>query len=176
MQPVSSRSGPILGIALTIVLAGAVQASAGTTAQPLFRIERSKNANVVQYDARVRDDGSLDRDRPVDAYWLRLASTGERRELKWLARTAAYGFDADWQPDGSLELDMVAPIGRRVRVMRTEEGWQARTRIGGRECRIDRIFVQSKERRWRLPKVQFIDFGGVEVAGGEECTERYVPD
>jgi hypothetical protein len=175
MQPVVPRSAKTLAVALVLALSGPLPAWAGTTAQPLFRIERSKNANVVQYDARVRADGSLSRDEPVDAYWLRLASTGERRELKWLARTAAYGFEVDWQPDGGVELEMVAPIGRRVRVVRTEQGWQARTRIDGRDCRIERIFVQSKERRWLPPKVEFIDFAGAEVGSGAECREHYVP-
>ena len=169
--------GPIAAIPfLMLVLAAAAPATAETTSQPLFRIERSKNANVVQYDARVRSDGNLDRKEPVDAYWLRLASTGERKELKWLARRAAYGFEVDWQKDGSLELDMVAPIGRRVRVLKTANGWEARTRIDGRESRIERIYVKSQERRFRLPKVDFIDFAGVDVESGEPRSERYVPD
>ncbi|MGI9592268.1 MAG: DUF4833 domain-containing protein [Myxococcota bacterium] len=169
--------GPIAAILLlALVLAAAASAAAETTSQPLFRIERSKNANIVQYDARVRGDGSLDRKEPVDAYWLRLASTGERKELKWLARRAAYGFDVDWQKNGSLELDMVAPIGRRVRVVKTPDGWEARTRIDGRESRIERIYVKSRERSFRLPKVEFIDFAGTDVESGEQRSERYVPD
>jgi hypothetical protein len=176
MQPVAPRSAKILAVALVLALTAALPAWAETTAQPLFRIERSKNANVVQYDARVRPDGSLHRQEPVDAYWLRLASTGKRKELKWLARKAAYGFAVEWREDGSLLLDMVAPIGRRVQVVRGDEGWEARTRIDGRESRIQRIFVQSRERRFRLPTVEFIDFTGVDVETGEARTEHYLPD
>ena len=95
----------VSALLLSLVFAASGPAVANTRTQPLFRIERSKNANVVQYDARLRDDGSLDRDDPIDAYWLRLASTGERKELKWLARKAAYGFDVHWQEDGAVELE-----------------------------------------------------------------------
>jgi hypothetical protein len=161
---------------LGLALAAATSAAAETRAEPLFRIERSKNANVVQYDARVLDDGSLDRDEPVDAYWLRLASSGERRELRWLARKAAYGFDVHWRSGGTIELEMVAPIGRRLHVVKTGDGWQVRTRIDGRECTIDRIFVTSVKRRFRLPSVASIDFAGTDVETGEKRTERYVPD
>jgi len=172
------RPARMLAPLVSLALASAIAASAtaGTRAEPLFRIERSKNANVVQYDARVRSDGRLDREEPVDAYWLRLASSGERKELKWLARKAAYGFDVDWRDDGSLELEMVAPIGRRVHVLETEDGWQARTRIDGRVCRIERIYVKSRERRFGLPSVEFIDFAGVDIESGETRTEHYVPD
>jgi len=150
-------------------------AAAGIASQPLFRIERSKNASVVQYDARVHEDGSLDRNEPVDAYWLKLASDGRRKELNWLQRHAAYGFDVHWQ-ESALELEMVAPIGRRVQIVPGGDGWEARTRIDGRTCRIDRIFVQSIERRVLPPKVEYIDFAGREVASGEPCAERFVPD
>jgi hypothetical protein len=168
------RIAPVLLLALA--LAAAAEAAAEPRAQPLFRIERSKNANVVQYDARVLDDGSLDPDEPVDAYWLRLASTGERRELKWLARKAAYGFEVHWRAGGAIELEMVAPIGRRLHVVKTGDGWQARTRIDGRECTIERIFVTSVERRFRLPSVASIDFAGTDVETGEKRTEHFVPD
>jgi len=42
----------------------------------LFRIERNKNANIVQYDARVAEDGKLDSKQPVVGYWIRLADKG----------------------------------------------------------------------------------------------------
>jgi hypothetical protein len=150
-------------------------AAAGTASWPLFRIERSKNANVVQYDARVNEDGSLDREQPVDAYWLKLASDGRRKELNWLQRQAAYGFDVHWQDTG-LELEMVAPIGRRVQVVAGSDGWEARTRIDGRTCRVDRIFVKSIERRVLPPTVEYIDFGGRDVDSDEPCNERFVPE
>ena len=106
-----------------LVLAVAVSAAVAAEAdgQPLFRSERSKNANVVQYDARVQEDGSLDPDEPVDAYWRR--ASGRRKELKWLQRQMAYGFAVHWNPDRTgLELEMKAPIGRRVQIVRVENG------------------------------------------------------
>jgi len=173
-----SSACPLLLLAATLaglILVG--PAAADPTSQPLFRIERSKNANVVQYDARVLADGHLDRDEPVDAYWLRFARDGGRKELNWLQRTAAYGFDVHWQDPGTgVELEMVAPIGRRVQVVPGPDGWEARTRIDGRTCRIDRIFVQSIERSLLPPKVEYIDFAGREVGSAEPCAERFVPD
>jgi hypothetical protein len=45
--------------------------------QPLFKIERSKNANIIQYDAQLGADGKLHAREPVVAYWLRLAEQGQ---------------------------------------------------------------------------------------------------
>jgi len=42
------------------------------TSHPLFHIERSKNANIVQYDAQVAVDGRLFEKEPIVGYWIRL--------------------------------------------------------------------------------------------------------
>ena len=60
--------------------------------QGLFRIERSKNANIIQYDAQVRPDGKLDKKNPVVGYWIRLAEQGQEQELTWLQNKFAFGF------------------------------------------------------------------------------------
>jgi predicted small lipoprotein YifL len=46
--------------------------------QPLFIIEHSKDANVVQYDARLTADGNLDPKEPVIVYWVIRAEDGHR--------------------------------------------------------------------------------------------------
>ena len=59
---------------------------------PLFIIERSKNTNVVHYDARLTADGKLDPEEPVIAYYVMLAEDGRRKELSWIEKKMAYGF------------------------------------------------------------------------------------
>jgi len=68
-------------------------AAAQAKTQPLFIIERSKNANVVHYDARLDADGRLDPKEPVVAYWIMLAEDGRRENLNWIEKRKAYGFD-----------------------------------------------------------------------------------
>jgi hypothetical protein len=57
--------------------------------QPLFIIERSKNANVVHYDAQLTADGEIDPNEPVIAYWVMLATDGHREELNWIEKKKA---------------------------------------------------------------------------------------
>ena len=40
--------------------------------QSLFRIERSKNANILQYDAQIGPDGKLNKKEPVIVYCVLL--------------------------------------------------------------------------------------------------------
>ena len=64
----------------------AASAAAQITTSPLFIIERSKNANVVHYDARLTADGKLDPKEPVIAYWVLLAGNGRREKLSWIEK------------------------------------------------------------------------------------------
>lgn len=69
-----------------------VPAAAQIKTTPLFIIERSKNANVVHYDARLTAYGNLDPEEPVIAYWIMLAEDGRRKKLGWIEKRKAYGF------------------------------------------------------------------------------------
>ena len=64
--------------------------------RPLFTIERSKNANIVQYDVQVTAAGALYAKEPVIAYWVRLAKDGRTEGLSFAQRRWAYGFKASY--------------------------------------------------------------------------------
>jgi hypothetical protein len=58
------------------------------TAQRLFVIERSKNANIVVYETQLDDMGRLLSDSPVIAYWKLNATTGKKEVLNMLDKRA----------------------------------------------------------------------------------------
>ncbi|MDJ0786344.1 MAG: DUF4833 domain-containing protein [Myxococcota bacterium] len=142
--------------------------------QPLFRIERSKNANVVQYDALITPAGTLDPNEPVDAYWVKVEKGGLRKELDWMERRLAYGFSSRLQRPDRLELEMAADIGRVITVRHDGSGYRAETLIDGRPAVIERVYVESIETAL-LPQVVFIDLVGTDVETGERRSERLLP-
>jgi hypothetical protein len=164
---------PALG---ALALAALLPARAAhADAAPLFRVERSKNANVVQYDVRVGADGRLDPDEPVVAYWVRLAGDGRQEPLTWVQRKFAYGFDAHLaaQRDAAV-LEMAAPIGRPLRVRRIAGAWRAETRIDERPALIERIYVRSDDAgTW--PRVLYVELHGSDAETGAPVFERLVP-
>ena len=68
---------------------GAGEYSPGRDA--LFHVERSRNANIVQYDALLDSNGDLLAKEPVDGYWIRHAEQGEVKTLTWVRKKFAYG-------------------------------------------------------------------------------------
>jgi len=137
----------------------------------LFRIERSKNANIVQYDLVLNEDGTIRQDKPIIGYWIRHAEDGERAGLSWIQRKLAYGFSAKKQDDGSIIMDMNADIKRNLKVHQKDGEWIVETRISGSTSIIQRIYVKSTPAN-PLPRVDYVDLFGIDSETGEEVHER----
>lgn len=142
---------------------------------PLFHIERNKNANIIQYDAQLDQDGNLNGKEPVVAYWIRLANEGEIRKLTWIQRKFAYGFKIKLdRNNNNARVDMAAKIGRSIVVKRNGEDFRAVAEISGVESFIDKIFIQASG-RGIFTRVAYIDLYGSAVANQEAQYERFVP-
>ena len=159
-----------------IVAVLALPTFAGETQQhPLFTIERSKNANVVQYDVRVKESGKLAKKKPVIAYWIRPGKEEQIRKLTWVQRTFAYGFKAKLSKDrDSATLDLVADIGRLIHVNQVDGDYLASMRIDGVDSYIERLYIKSTGSGLST-SVDYIDLHGKGIESGEEHYERFIP-
>jgi hypothetical protein len=153
----------------------AVPAAAQMRTSPLFTIERSKNANVVHYDAQFTADGKLDPKEPVIVYWVRLAEDGRREKLSWIQKKVAYGFTI--KPDPSVDgygMTLVAAPEKQIIVKKEKETVRAEAVIDGRPAVLEKIYIYASE-GLTGPKVQRIDVYGKDLQTGEERREKMVP-
>lgn len=155
-------------ILLTVL--GSDGPAAPECAPELFRIQRSTNANVVVYEARLAAPGSLDRQEPVHASWIMLAVDGRREELNFLERGLAYGFEVrEAGAPGIVELRLRAQPDRPV-VVRFRDGCPAAfVTITGREALFRRIFVQVEG--GPFPEVRSVELVGLDAKDGVEVRE-----
>jgi hypothetical protein len=159
----------VMLLAATVVLAQA-QAT-----KPLFFIERSKNRNVVHYDAQLTQAGKLDPKRPVIAYWIMLSEDGRREDLNWLERHKAYGFRVE--PDNGRQvfrLWLMAYPEREIKVYQNESRVVAEMRIDGNPALLERIYIASTEGIF-LPTVKYVELFGRDLNSNEERYEKIVP-
>ena len=174
--PGCKRFGQTLIACLFIVgWTGASGVDAPFKRDALFHIERSKNANIVQYVVQVGSDGKLHPRRPVVVYWVRLAEQGQEKRLSWIQKTFAYGFDASLGPEReTVELRMVAGFGRSITVQRDGDDYKALARIDGEPAWLERIYVQSSK-KGLSKNIDFVDLFGTTVADGTKRRERLTP-
>ena len=144
------------------------------TRQPLFHIERSKNANIVQYDAQVTADGKLFRKEPVVGYWIRLNEQGQEQKLSWIQKFV-YGFDA--KPGKSretAEIDMKADVGQVIKVVRNGDQYRATITIDGAPSYFEKMYIDATRSGWSI-KVHYVELFGEDMKTGEARYEKRVP-
>ncbi len=144
-------------------------------AQHLFSIARSKNGNIVQYDARTTQDGNLAGEAPVFAYWV--LENGERNELSTIQRIYAYGIEDQKRLEKNrCEIVLSALTDRKITVKKTARGYRAFVLINGREGILERVYVESREGLMGLPRVQYVDLFGRDGQSRLPVTERIFPN
>ena len=153
----------------------AVPAAAQIKTSPLFIIERSKNANVVHYDAQLTAGGKLNPKEPVTAYWVLLAEGGRREKLSWVEEEKAYGFTV--KPDPSVngyKMTLVAAPDRQITVKKVKNAFRAEAVINGRPAVLEKMYINATD-GLTGPKVHYIEVYGKDLKTGEKRREKMVP-
>jgi hypothetical protein len=138
---------------------------------PLFTIEKSSNANRVQYEARVTADGHLDPHQPVVAYWIMAAENGRRQELNILERAKAYGFTIRQEGIDSYRLWVVSHREKEIHVFRDGSTVRAEAVIGGRVSLVEKIYIQMRK-SFVLSFPEFGEMFGIDKETGEKRVEK----
>lgn len=141
----------------------------------LFWIERNKNENIIQYDARIAANGLLHEKEPVVVYWVRLAEQGQVKKLTWTQRKFAYGFKVKLEHDeNTATMDMVLNIGRNITVKQKDEDYRAVIQINGAASYLEKMFIHASGKGLST-RLNYIELHGKAVNNGEEQYERIPP-
>lgn len=157
------------------VAGGASGAVATSCPDHLFVIARSKNANIVVYDANRGPSGDLVASKPVVAYWLLNGEKGKREELSFLQWKSAYGFDVKrGSTPGTFDMTFKADRNRRLTLQKLNDCPVLTGPIDGRDAIMHKMFVKSNE-SFTPPKVEYIELFGKDIATGKRVYEKSVP-
>jgi hypothetical protein len=160
---------------LTILFSDGTEGSALCAKRaPLFRIERSKNKNIVQYDACLLQNKNISESDPVHAYWV--LTNGQKEELSILESKEAYGIQSKEKlGENKFRIVLAALKDRSLTVQKMKEGFKALTQISGELSILERVYVQSEEQTVGLPKVQHVDLFGRSLRTNKPVKERIIP-
>ena len=141
---------------------------------PLFRIERNKNKNIVQYDACLLQNNNISESNPVHAYWV--LANGQKEELSMLESKQAYGIESKEKlGKDKFRIVLAALKGREIIVQKMKRDYKALAQISGELSILERVYVQSEEQTLGLPKVQHVDLFGRSTKTNKPVKERITP-
>ena len=144
----------------------------------LFYLQRSKDANVVIYEANVTTGKTLDPAKPIQVYWMRYAEQGQREELSPIQWRMAFGYSHKPSSSDADAYDIrLNAFGKRPLHITNQHGKPVATiRINGQWACLRNIFVQVDPRAHLIPHVQYIDLYGSSIETGQPVYERIVPN
>ena len=160
---------------LAVLTLLAAPAAAQIKTSPLFIIERSKNANIEHYDARLTAHGTLDPKEPVIAYWVMRAEGGRREKLNWVEKKEAYGFTIKQDPlVNGYKMTLVAAPEREITVKKEKNVFRAEALIDGRLTVLEKMYINASD-GVTGPTVHYIEVYGKDLKTGEKRHEKMVP-
>ncbi len=164
----------ILLLAILGLLPQPILAAPGDDVSHLFFIERSKNKNLVQYDIRLSENSKVLDIKPVRVYWV--LENGRREELNPVEREYAYGIVRQERLDENKYKVILAGLKRvEIIIERMNDSYRAVVSINGKESILEKIHIESEEKRTGIPKILYIDLFGRTKGTGLPTKERIAP-
>ena len=142
----------------------------GQSKENLFKIERNKNTNIVQYDVNFDSSGDIDKANPIDAYWIMLAKDASREEISAFEKRA-YGYKISENEDGTFTLVLNAVKEKKIKISASVGYAKAEIEINGKRAFLSKVYVFAKE-SGIIPKVLYYTLTGLEVQTGKEVSEK----
>jgi len=125
----------------------------------LFKIERSKNKNIVRYDACLLQNNNISDPDPVHAYWV--LANGQKEELSIVESKQAYGIQfKEKLGENKFRIYLAAVKDREIIIQRMRGGYKALVQIKGELSILERVYVEAEEKVLGFPKVHHIDLFG----------------
>lgn len=106
-----------------------------------------------------------------------LSDPSLKSELNWIEKKVAYGASAHARHGKADEFDVhLVALPHMKPVLKMMDGIPTIVgTLGGRQCRMFRVFASSSENMFGLPKVHFVNIHGVDLETGEEIVEKISP-
>jgi hypothetical protein len=172
---VFERHLPFILIQYAMAFSCAPWGAASTDGHSLFFIENNQSKKYVQYDVHPVEEGNPPNEPPVVAYWI--LQNGETKELSAIQGMLAYGIESQKRlGDGLSEIVLTAFKKRKITIRKTYHGYKAFAKIDGRECILERIYIEPEEGVIGPPKVIFVDIFGRDTQTNLPTTERLLPE
>ncbi|RXF69457.1 DUF4833 domain-containing protein [Arcticibacter tournemirensis] len=139
----------------------------------LFYLQRDPNANTIICQLNTDAEGQVDKDNPVNVFWIRYAEKGQKSELNFIQRKFAYGINSKPLGNGKYELKFVSYGKLPLYLMKDKNNrYRVYTTVAKREIILDRIFVRIEGGTFWVPNVKYVELKGVDATTGEDVAQR----
>ena len=141
----------------------------------LFKIERSRDPDEIWYTVNLNQNGSLNQDMPVNAFWVRKNDNNKTEPLTRIQKRFGYGIrvlDSENNRDNEWHFQ-IAAYKNKVFILKRSGDFQYKvfTLSRSREIEVERIFVEFDGGSFLAPNIAEVKLTGIDLKTGREITE-----
>jgi phosphatidylglycerophosphate synthase len=140
----------------------------------LFYLQRDPNTNTIIYVLKLKEDGKVDPEKPVNIYWMRYADKGQKEDLSYVQRKFAYGLQTKALGNDEYELRFVSHKKLPLYLKRSPADKKYHVYIDANDKKImlDRVFVRIEGGSYWLPNVKYVELKGLNAKTQAPIVER----
>jgi hypothetical protein len=145
----------------------------------LFKIARSRDANEIWYALNFNQNGNLNQENPIRAFWVKRTENNKTEPLTRIQNRYAYGIkvvDSGSQKTKEWEFQFVSYAKQTFTLRQTDKDhFKVYTQYNNKEIEVTRIFVEIEGGSFWVPSVPYVMLTGVDPHTGREITETIIP-
>ena len=128
----------------------------------LFYLQRTSNTNTIVYELNYKN-GTIDKENPVVAFWIRYQERGQRKELSFIQKKFAYGLKAKLLSPDLYELSFVSYKKYKLYLrMGADQKFYVFTDINRRSAILTSIFLKINGGSLWSPNIEYVEISGIE--------------
>lgn len=140
----------------------------------LFYIQRDPNINTAIYTVNYQENGKINKNNPVKAYWIRYAEKGEKKDFNYIQRKFAYGIESKVLDNEEFELQFVSykKLPLTLRKTDSDQKYHVFLNVNRKKIQVEKIFVRIQGGSFWLPNVKYAEVTGIDASSNKAVTER----
>jgi hypothetical protein len=142
----------------------------------LFKIDRSKDKNVVLYDINLTETGQLHSKKPITYYWVKNEKKGNIEALTWIQKKYAYGLNYIAITNEFATFQFVSYDKLTFTLKKAnDKKYHIFTKFDDVLVKIKYVFVQIDGGTFWIPNVTEVKIYATEVKTGKETIKTIYP-
>ena len=142
----------------------------------LFKIDRSRDRDIVLYDVRLDSLGNLDSSGPISAYWKKFTENGRYEPLTMIQQKFGYGIRFHNISESVADFQLVSFQDQLFRLRKNKDNeYRVYLVSGGKNIELRSLYIQFEDDSFWFPEISRIEIKGMDLAEGGLVTEIIIP-
>jgi len=138
----------------------------------LFYLQRTPNTNTIVYELNY-ENGIVDKENPVQGFWIRYQEHGQREDLSYIQRKFAYGLKTKKISENQYELSFVSYKKYKMYLrLGADKKFYVYTNINQKPAVLTSIFIKINGGSFWSPNIEYVEISGMEPNSRSIVKER----